>query len=474
MTIIARWIALTIATVLASALSPAFAQTARDARPTSVSLFGSRYDGFRLLFDERGCVAGDFAAIRNSDPRNCLVVILGDTAPTNRLPGGLLRFLHAGGAVLIADDRAASFSPNGIDLEIRSGPVSVTADVDAFAERSVCPIVRSFRGGELFRNVRAIACNICGYLAGRLADELALAWLPQGTIVPQAPGVPPPVIAGGEVGNGRLLVVADQSVFVNEMLLQFDNLPFAGNAVEWLLAGRDPSECCVYFFESGNPVDRWIDPRFETGNWSSLSLADFVELINQLVIGIEDENVVNDLISGQQARLRPDVIRHLIVIGPTAILALLSFLWLWRGRAPSVALQSPRAAQSKSTPGTDSGKAIESTTVGALALRRQAIAEGGNYSDPGRQLARQFFHNSLKRLDDLRSMPTITVAAGFWTRCVIRWKIGRLWNRATADRHQPLTAAQFGRLHRNVAELRQLVERGIVVFHAAQDTSQVG
>src|SRR5262249_230316 len=52
----------------------------------------------------------------------------------------------------------------------------------------------------------------------------------------QRPAQRLPFAVGGTVGNGRLLVLADHSLFINDMMLQHDtdNIDFTYNCLDWL------------------------------------------------------------------------------------------------------------------------------------------------------------------------------------------------------------------------------------------------
>ena len=57
--------------------------------------------------------------------------------------------------------------------------------------------------------------------------------------------------ASGKMGEGRFLVLADHSVFVNLMTLQFDNanLAFTENCINWLKGDEERTRCL--FVEDG-------------------------------------------------------------------------------------------------------------------------------------------------------------------------------------------------------------------------------
>src|SRR5262249_20939689 len=118
--------------------------------------------------------------------------------------------------------------------------------------------------------------------------------------------------AGGDWGKGRVLVLADHSVFINEMMLQTDNdnISFTCNCMEWLRDGRRDR---VLFIEEGTITANFNVPVIEPplpppGPW-----------INQLVQGMEDENLFNRAIL---RRVTPGQIFRALLLALTGLLLL--------------------------------------------------------------------------------------------------------------------------------------------------------
>jgi hypothetical protein len=275
-------LALCVSAAVLALAPPAPAQ--RASGPPGVP-FAYRADAFRrLLYDLELKPLWNFSQLRQ-DPGDCLLVVLGETNGLNpaNLPDGLRDFAEQGGAVLVATDRgpdeqAASFllaltgvTVSGIHLE---GPSN--APELLYRGKSFCPILLPRLGGtpDLFRGfprggkagMLSVATNTPSSLASpRLPDQLpGLAWLPDGSaregtppqnrrrgdvwgplevVWKHAGGLPPgkgPLFAvGGSVGDGRVLLLADHSVFINQMMIppDNDNLEFASNCLQWLRDG---------------------------------------------------------------------------------------------------------------------------------------------------------------------------------------------------------------------------------------------
>ena len=101
-----------------------------------------------------------------------------------------------------------------------------------------CPFLRpDDKDSDLFRNLMrdnsslsTVASNAPSYLESVAGPDGApllpeLATLPRKCYPEGAPAImtfrpPPPFAVGGDVGDGRVLVMADHSIFINEMMLQ--------------------------------------------------------------------------------------------------------------------------------------------------------------------------------------------------------------------------------------------------------------
>ena len=104
-----------------------------------------------------------------------------------------------------------------------------------------------------------------GSCAARFVRTIAR--LPEGT---DRDGVrfaqPPAIVAAVELGRGRVVVVADDSVFANEMLLELDNVRFARNTIKWLVRDRSVAMLSVLFLGDVPEGAGLIDRRFEAGS----------------------------------------------------------------------------------------------------------------------------------------------------------------------------------------------------------------
>src|SRR5262249_17337599 len=94
--------------------------------------------------------------------------------------------------------------------------------------------------------------------------------------------------AAGAIGKSRTLVLSDQSVFINEMMLQTDNdnFDFAFQSIRWLIdrgEGLEP-RTHVLFLDEGEVVTNFKVP---------IDLMDVptppIEVVNRLLVKLEQE-----------------------------------------------------------------------------------------------------------------------------------------------------------------------------------------
>jgi hypothetical protein len=210
-------------------------------------------------------------------PDQTLLVLLGQVrGDLNRLRG-LENFLRQGGAVLLATDQAIPLnSEAGQALKRLTGTVvsgfAVSASppakpsrfdlvratrVDAkaiYRNQPECIIVTpTLQGLPLFIQRTAglsaesgVATNRSSYLLNLPLTENTqrVAEFPRGCRYDSRVGPPylllwdepPPFAVRFDAGDGRLLLLADHSIFINEMMLKQDtfNVDFAYNALDWL------------------------------------------------------------------------------------------------------------------------------------------------------------------------------------------------------------------------------------------------
>lgn len=252
-----------------------------------------------------------------NDPAHTILVILGKPHDKtgwpvlNRIPNGFRNFVRAGGAVLLATDSRlenqdltwmTGYSVTGgsvagwpkwdderqfnlrADTLISKQAIYRGLDEDAYKENRnrglrECLIVRPISSRlqkELFLHPNLekktlflnLVTNKPSFLAGEGwggENTTVLARFPNGCYYLESAYLPrfsttPAFAVAAQPGRGRLLFMADHSVFINEMLLQEDkpgddtddigNVAFAYNTLEWL-RGDQPKRHKALFVIDG-------------------------------------------------------------------------------------------------------------------------------------------------------------------------------------------------------------------------------
>jgi hypothetical protein len=469
------------ATLAALALVPA-AQIPRFEPP---SQFAFQTHVFRrLLFDLKLQPLDDFPQLTR-EPADSLLILLGDTRYLNRaaLPGGLLAFVKEGGAVLVATDRLPSDEAQR-ELEEAAG-VSVRGETfvdpeadEVYAGQPFCPIlVPAWVELDLFHSPKLdptarlqVATNAPSCLERRgpdLPDSVKpLAWLPRSAHKEdESLGRPPWVLprpirgvlsgplfaVGGPIDNGRILVLADHSIFINEMMLPTDNgnVEFAYNCLSWLRGEGDTKRHKVLFVEDGT-VRKDLDVPLKAGPLLPPGATRaVVAAVDKALAGLEDQGALD---RGLWQRLRdPGLALRIAVVGGTLLLLLyVGFRITARGRY-RVDLGVPLLARQ-----------VELHTPAATVLEqrgREALG-AGNLWEAARGLAREWFAELPARAG--KGAPHVEAGGGWWRRRSLERRVGRLWVLAHQAEPSRVSPRGLRRVLRDLDDLRAALRDGTV------------
>jgi hypothetical protein len=445
----------------------------------------------RILYD--AARKGNLTPLSREDaltePRRTLIVVLGDPDPLRaveqRTGATLLAFVQNGGALLVATDQrtAHTLEPNfGVSV---TGDILTLAQPDdetAFRGMKECPYVQpewntrsnlfepappAFRG----ERPKPVASNLPSRLSrsGRPARGLpALAHLP-GPFQGQAG--PAEFAAGGEGrAGGRVLIMADHSVFINEMLLQPDNgnIDFAYRCADWLLTGPDGRRDRILFYEDGavridfdiplkslpppplpppdtllGMLDETVHAMEEEGTFARLEEDDFFN------------GTVEDLMRSAPfwERTAPEwKLWTLLVVAASAVLGLYAFVRLGTFRhRPDATGPALGALLRRQAP---AGAVMEQ--------RHDALLRDGNVWEAARELARHLLASAGASLDAGSLLPALAVRGGWWRRWRVRRLWARLWQLARSARPVRVSPRRFARLTVEVEFLRTALADGTV------------
>ena len=212
-------------------------------------------DGFRLMLQQHEpqttqALVG--AALENS-PRDTVIVMLGDLSLVPRFSLQIERFVDNGGCLLLASDlRGVDVEPTSI-LGVWLKPTGNVGRSQAYRGFRDCPVVTEFDREavpSLFEGVDSIIANRPGELTFTQSASRAIAWLPTRGARPR-----PVLMSVHRRRGGRMLFVADHSIFTNQMLVHGDNARFAKNVTDWLCADDRRKQLVV--IHDGRVLPAW-------------------------------------------------------------------------------------------------------------------------------------------------------------------------------------------------------------------------
>jgi hypothetical protein len=436
--------------------------------------FGEGTHAFRAVLNKANVKPLQSIADVDRDPAHSIIIALGKLGSYEETfcdpVVGLRRFLREGGAVLIATDhhtspelsRVIGASVNGTFLRAPPGEWCYRNDlIDCpFLEPPTIGLqdAAAFLGvatrDALFAGLRGqVATNRPSFLDSRQFDMPVMARVPaerQFARRELPPGHFPllDVVAGGPAadGHGRILVMADHSIFINDMMLQpdNDNIPFAVNVVRWLADPGGANRTSALFIEDGQ-VRTSFDVSLEYQEPPLPPIEALVPLADQALLALEREEVFNRALL--RAVGRDTLLRTLLLIVTLGLVGY-GLYTVTRSRfRPDP--QLPR----NTTP------AAHAATALALDRRQAAQLRAGDLGEAAHELARQ-------TLADLGASPAVTVAGPWWRRQAWGRRLRNLERVAAEGPWWRVTPRRLVRLAAELDELRQAVAAGTVRFGA--------
>jgi hypothetical protein len=429
----------------------------------------------RILFDFKLTALKDVRQQLSTDPADTIIVILGDTTWISRQgPSWLTAFVKKGGALLFATDR----KPNeevGRELLALAGATPTGAAIRC-ADKSACylglefcPILRprAVAQPDLFRSPRQregealqVATNLPSCLQS-VADlpggvEM-LAFLPSPWYLTTWPNRRFPFsllfAVGGERGDGKVLVLADHSIFINDMMLppKTGNVEFTYNCLDWLRTKSDGRRTKVLFVEDGSvrtdfdvplknvPINPEELPGLLYANRNELAVG-----VEQELARLENRNALNEglmeFLSDQG--LTADRLEQIAVVLLSVLLvgyAGWRVMTRGRHRAEPAVLPLARAV------------AQHVPTAPLLQQRHRALLRGGNVWEAARGVARQWFAAAGAPAGE--APPRVVVEGGWWERWVMRRRVRRLWRLAYGPNPVRVSLRALRRLFGELEEL---------------------
>lgn len=428
---------------------------------------------------------------RRSDPL--------DDLPVN---GGVRGFISRGGAVLYASDQAKRFGwVEDFDVSVDGNKI-FGLPTSCYQDREFCPFVvrRVGINPELFHGRDRPGVNSNRTTLHRVATNRPSFLHPSDKLVTLATISFPARyerarqysanifhFAQGKRydGGGQILVLADHSVFINDMLLPdqadllpekaaTDNLAFAANCLDWLTIGPNlQKRDRVLFIDQTGVIETNFDlalaatdlppppvnpsqiPGFLWENRDLLwehrdKLADLEDA--GFFRDIEETNFWNHLLLAWQP--------HWVWV--RLALVLMTFILLGLGIRRFLGSRFRHAKNaSRLAVALDRYR----PRVGLLEQRLRSAMSRGQALEAAREKARQFFADfELTPADFGQTLPECVIDAGWWQRRTLARDLREAWRIAFGSESIPVPVRQWPAYLARLQNLRQAIRKGIIRF----------
>ncbi|MDG2471396.1 MAG: hypothetical protein P8M80_19090 [Pirellulaceae bacterium] len=305
----------------------AFSQTPN--RQLSDSEWAEGYNGFALICRSLGLEPQTNTVWqRDLEPSESIIVVLGAYRSSNRQNASLSRFIRRGGAVLFASDTetVGYFFSRYLRIECPRGYLQTNDPQDQFNGFADCPVVTEFPADHpVTRGLQTVMTNRTGGLSLEGSNWQAIATLPpmsNRNNIYHFLAVPKNL-------DSRVVVCADPSVFSNQMVFQGDNARLALQAMHWLKQGKRTELVILNYGREISPEDpQVIDVDFPAPSpedvWDAIQKLPPDLLLgfgNEIAALVEDENLVNELMSEALNDVEDFYIIRFLIFTATFLLA---------------------------------------------------------------------------------------------------------------------------------------------------------
>jgi hypothetical protein len=418
------------------------------------------YDGSQIF---RRYILHDLCKLRPAhsldevfkDPRNSLVILLGDVRAANEVgitAKRLGKLWKRQGAVLIACDRRAD---NLLSEDLRiTGAMVYQPAVESYRQQKECPLLKDYDipRHPIFRGLtRGLATNKPSYLEGRSPALPALATFPRGCLLEAGAAAQPLAYIAGSSraarAEDRVLIIAGNGLFINGMLAQrdSDNFAFACNCVGWLTNEGQRKQ--VLFVEEGTIQASFDVPIREL---PPLPIPP-TQVVEKILGRLEEEGFFDKLFDSSKILLL--ISGALLVYGVNRLL-----------RA--------RHRRQTNLPLLPEGLARADAQLAPMTQRHRDLVWAGNLWEAARALARSCFDHVGEPWQAHPAQPPVLEIAGGWAR---RLWLGRqvrsLWKLAHGPEAGPLSPRQYAQVAARVHEVQAALADGSLRFpHTPVDT----
>jgi hypothetical protein len=488
------------------------AQPPKKASPPPAPITPLGTEVFRAILAQLGMKPLRSLEDLKTDPKHTVLIAFrgaearGKPEPLDNVPNGLRQFVEKGGAVLVAtDERTEGQWARAFGVEVNGAKIRATDDTGhekCYKRNPVCPYLEEANAGQtpdLFHvspqmqanlpsqrrertQLTEVATNRPSFLRPAASwTRLAKISTPCRVLVPIGQKEPPPlqgplIIAQSQYDNnshGKILVIADHSIFINEMLLpvagqgENDNLAFTLNTLDWLIAGPDGTRNRVLFIDQTGDIKTDFTsllqqlpppipsldnlPEFLQFLWDNRDKASTVVAameqsgVFQEIEGHMDEFVLNHIDFWY-------IMRALLVLGMIAILVvscrrMLASRFRFAKAAPRLSLALNRFRPR--------GSMLDQRLRGSL--------RGGQCYEAARIRARQLFADVewTPALEGVPS-PKVEINTGWWQRRAIRRDLLELWKIAFGAEPVLVQAKHWDKWLARLREIHKLIRDGVI------------
>jgi hypothetical protein len=445
------------ATALAAAfwgllLLPAAAVTAQPPPPQPNDPEYTRAAAGDVRFFRAALMQFDFKTLKSFGelkPNNTILIVLGDTRRLTEVPGGLTNFLEQGGAALIASDKPMQPAAK-VEL-VRAAGVSVgemtwyntVAPGACYKGLSYCPYLQ-WNDPQFMTDPKIGKLKVAMNVPATLVPESVppqfarIPALPPNTFFPEPKkGEQRPAdLVGvvGEVGSGRVIVLADHSIFIDEMMAPTDihNAQFTANCLTYL-RGDENQHTNVLLVVDGvitdEPRKSMLNQMFNLLKQGVKRADDAIPLAEEGINDLDKQDAINRWVI-QRIMDKMSWNRFLFAVFVVGTLLLLIYGCYRLGIASRVRtdrnVPTVRQAVQEQAPG---GSFIEQ--------RHEALLETRNIWEALRQLARDVFESvGISRPVPYRG-PKVTVNGSWWGSERRAHRVYKLWRLAFDEQPMP-------------------------------------
>jgi len=466
-----------------------------------------RIDVFRRILFDLG-----FQPLNNYkdlDPSNSILILLGRNRKIGDLPNGLDGFVVSGGALLLATDQP--LGPGNLQTDVATlthRNVDFATLVQSRAEMSNCfrgldycpllvPVAVADGGPDLFYNAikhgtpLSVATNLPANLKlvpyaqtkNPPVDVRPVAKLPPGCIPEIARVLDPPplpfdparsspefMVSGQAPSGGRLLFLADHSIFINSMMLPLDNnnVEFATNCLLWL-RGENKQRTHVLLVEDGK-----IIPDFDVPLKESLKVDALPAIKPKAVLDILDEASEMANIGLAEAEKQDQLDGALLdamnwlghgkpwaVVGTLVAVLTIFALFVAFFRFVVHGVQQPGST----TPPLGRMVQKQDPIDTLVEQRKQGMFQVRNLWEVARQVVRQSFESAGVTAKTGDPLPPLVINLRWWRRRTVRRKVARLWAIAFGAKPVKVSPTQWPELLVHLKELQSALSNGSVVIN---------